>query len=120
MEMTPPPPPPSQKPEITIEDFRKIDLRAGRVVEAERIPGSNKLLKLQVLIGDERRQVVAGIGTKYRPEALIGKTVIIVANLQPATLMGVESRGMILAAGGQEVAALATFLEEIEPGIMIK
>ncbi len=120
MEMTPPPPPPSQKPEITIEDFRKIDLRAGRVVEAERIPGSNKLLKLQVLIGDERRQVVAGIGTKYRPEALIGKTVIIVANLQPATLMGVESRGMILAAGGQEVAALATFLEEIEPGTMIK
>ena len=111
---------PSDKPEITVDDFHKIDLRVGRVIEAERIPKSTKLLKLQVLIGEERRQIVAGIGTKYAPEELLGKTVIVVANLKPAKLMGVESSGMILAAGGREVAALATFLEEIDPGTTIK
>lgn len=112
--------PPSQKPEITIDDFKKIDLRVGKVIAAERIPKSSKLLKLQVLVGEKQHQVVAGIGTKYAPEEMIGKTVIVVTNLKPAKLMGVESRGMLLAAGGQEVAAFATFLENIEPGTPIR
>ena len=68
----------------------------------------------------EERQVVAGIGTKYAPEALIGKRIVLVANLQPAKIMGVESQGMLLAAGAEEVLELATFLEEIPPGTRIK
>lgn len=71
-------------------------------------------------LGSEERQVVAGIGTKYAPEVLIWKRIVLVANLQPAKIMGVESQGMPLAAGAEEVLELATFLEEIPPGTRIK
>ena len=86
------------KPSITIDDFAKIDLRIAKVLKAERVPKSEKLLKLQVELGSEQRQILAGIAKKYVPEELIGKLVVIVANLQPAQLMGQESQGMILAA----------------------
>ncbi|MBN1397826.1 MAG: methionine--tRNA ligase [Bacteroidetes bacterium] len=89
---------PPLKPVITINDFQKIDLRVGRIIEAEKVPKSTKLVKLQVEIGNEKRQVVAGIAHHYKPEDLTGKLVVIVANLQPAKLMGYESQGMILAA----------------------
>jgi methionyl-tRNA synthetase len=107
-------------PQITIDDFMKIQLKTAKVVSAERVPKSEKLLKLQVSLGAEERQIVAGIGKRYEPEALVGKTVVIVANLKPAKLMGIESQGMVLAAGDSEVRGLATFLEDVEPGTKVK
>ncbi len=87
---------------ITIDDFKKIQLRTAIVLEAERVPKSKKLLRLQIEVGTERRQIVAGIAEKYKPEELIGKTIIVVANLQPATLMGNESNGMLLAVNDEK------------------
>ncbi|MBI1820429.1 MAG: methionine--tRNA ligase [Nitrospirae bacterium] len=112
--------PPEGPSFISIEDFLKIDLKAGKILSAERVPKSDKLLKLQVDLGQEVRQVVAGIGKRYQLEELIGLKVIIVANLKPAKLMGVESNGMILAAGGKDVMALASFLNDVEPGTKVK
>jgi methionyl-tRNA synthetase len=106
--------------QISVEDFRKAVLRVGKVIAAERIPKSTKLLKLQVDIGAEQRQIVAGIGTKYTPEEMLGKRIVIVANLKPAKLMGVESQGMVLAAGDQEVTALLTTIEDVPLGSKIK
>jgi methionyl-tRNA synthetase len=105
---------------ITIDEFMKIQLKTAKVLSAERVPKSEKLLKLQVSIGSEQRQIVAGIGKKYEPEALVGKTIIVVANLKPAKLMGIESQGMVLAAGDSEVHGLATILEEVDPGTKVK
>lgn len=87
---------PSMIPEITFEEFEKIDLRVGKVIQAEAVPKSRKLVKLTVDIGEER-VIVAGIAEDYRPEELIGKYIAVVANLKPAKLMGIESRGMLLA-----------------------
>jgi len=102
------PPPPPIKPEVSYEDFEKIDLRVARILEAEAVPKSAKLLKLKIDIGEERT-VVAGIAKDYKPEQLVGKSIVIVANLKPAKLMGIESRGMLLAtdatAGGITVLA---------------
>ena len=106
--------------QITIDEFMKIQLKTAKVISAERVPKSEKLLKLQVAVGAEQRQIVAGIGKKYEPEALIGKTIVIVANLKPAKLMGIESQGMVLAAGDSEVRGLVTILEEVDPGTKVK
>ncbi|HEU4501139.1 MAG TPA: methionine--tRNA ligase [Nitrospira sp.] len=106
--------------QITIDEFQKIQLKTAKVLSAERVPKSEKLLKLQVSIGSEQRQIVAGIGKKYEPESLVGKTIIVVANLKPAKLMGIESQGMVLAAGDSEVRGLATILEEVDPGTKVK
>jgi methionyl-tRNA synthetase len=116
---TPLTPAPAQ---ITIDEFMKIQLKTAKVISAERVPKSEKLLKLQVSLGEgtEPRQIVAGIGKKYEPEALIGKTIVIVANLKPAKLMGIESQGMVLAAGDSEVRGLITLLEDVEPGTKVK
>jgi len=113
-------PAPSPTDQITIDEFRKVSLRVGLVTAAERVPKSTKLLRLQVDIGTARRQVVAGIGTKYAPEDLVGKRVVIVANMKPAKLMGVESQGMVLAAGEEEVTALLTTMDDVPPGSKIK
>lgn len=107
-------------PQITIDEFMKIQLKTARVLTAERVPKSEKLIKLQVDLGAEQRQIVAGIGKKYEPESLIGKRIVIVANLKPAKLMGIESQGMVLAAGDKDVAGLVTILEEVEPGTKVK
>lgn len=88
--------------EITIDDFAKIDLRVATVIAAERVPKTDKLIKLQVKIGDEERTIVSGIAQHYEPENLIGKNVIVIANLKPAKLRGIESRGMVLAASDGE------------------
>ncbi|MGA6826533.1 methionine--tRNA ligase [Nitrospira sp. NS4] len=114
---TPQAPAPAQ---ITIDEFLKIQLKTAKVLSAERVPKSDKLLKLQVSLGTEQRQIVAGIGKKYEPETLVGKTIVIVANLKPAKLMGIESQGMVLAAGDTEVRGLATILEDVEPGTKVK
>ena len=105
---------------IDIAEFARIELRAGLVKEAEKIPGSKKLLKLQVDLGAETRQVVAGIAESYAPEALVGKRVVLVANLAPAKLMGVESNGMVLAGSVDGRAVLCTFDAEVAPGTKVK
>jgi len=91
---------------ITIEDFMKVELRVARVLEAEPIEGSDKLLKLQLDVDGERRQVVGGIKANYTPEDLIGRQVVMVYNLKPAKLRGVESQGMLLAAVDAEGGAI--------------
>ena len=103
------------KPEITMEEFSKVDLRVATVIRAETIPRAKKLLKLEVDLG-EKRTIVAGIAEKYKPEELIGKQIIIVANLKPAKLMGVVSNGMLLAAMEGKRCALATLDKETTPG----
>ncbi|MDI9569590.1 MAG: methionine--tRNA ligase [Pseudomonadota bacterium] len=98
---------PAFKPEITYEDFDKIDLRIARVLEAEPVPKSSKLLKLKIDLGEDR-VIVAGMGKDYKPEEIVGKTIVVVANLKPTKLMGVESRGMLLATDAADGLALIT------------
>jgi methionine--tRNA ligase beta chain len=102
---------------INYEEFKKIELKAAKVLEAERIEGSEKLLKMKLSIGTEERQLVAGIAKAYAPEEMVGKTIIIVANLEPRKLMGFESQGMILAAHGEDGAPVILLPEkEVSPG----
>ena len=119
--------PPAMKPaavpdgKITIDDFSKVELRVGQVRVAEKVKGADKLLRLEVDIGTEVRQLVAGIAEAYPPETLIGRKVVIVANLAPRKLRGLESNGMIVAAsieGGKPV--LASFLEDVPVGARLK
>jgi methionyl-tRNA synthetase len=107
---------------ITIDDFAKVELRVAQVLVAERVKGADRLLRLEVSLGDEVRQIVAGIAGAYEPENLIGRKVVIVANLQPRKLRGLESNGMIVAAsvGEKGKPVLAGFLEDIEVGARLK
>ena len=107
------------KAEISYEDFEKIDLRVATVIEAEAVPKSDKLLKLKIDMGEERI-IVAGIGKDYKPTDLIGKKVVIVANLKPAKLMGVESRGMLLASDSKEGLTVLSFDREPITGSSIR
>jgi len=102
--------------EIKIEDFAKVEMRVGKIVSAERVPKSDKLLKVQVDIGSEVRQVVAGIGQEYSPEELPGRLVAVVTNLKSAKLMGVESNGMLVAAANKGKPVLVTFNEPVKLG----
>jgi len=106
---------------ITIDDFSRVELRVAQVKVAEKVKGADKLLRLEVDLGDEVRQIVAGIAEAYPPESLVGRKVVIVANLQPRKLRGLESNGMIVAAsleGGKPV--LAGFLEDVPVGARLK
>ena len=107
---------------IGIEDFAKVELRVGVVKSAERIQGADKLLKLLVDIGDEVRQVLAGIALAYTPEELVGRKVVIVANLAPRKMRGLESNGMLLAAsvGPDGKPVLCTFAEDVPAGAKVK
>lgn len=105
---------------IGIDEFGKVDLRVGEIKQAEKIEKSKKLLKLRVDIGTEERQVVAGIAEHYTPEELIGKKIVLVANLKPAKLMGTESQGMVLAAGGDGRLVLIGFDGEVKLGTKVK
>jgi len=109
-----------QLEQIDIAEFGRVDLRVALVVAAERIPKADKLLKLQLDVGGELRQVVSGIAKHYTPDELLGKQVILVANLKPVTLRGVESQGMILAASDGELLTLATLADAIRPGMKVK
>jgi methionyl-tRNA synthetase len=107
--------------QITIDDFTKIELRVAQVKVAERVPKADKLLRLEVDLGTETRQILAGIAESYEPESLIGRKVIVVANLAPRKMRGLESNGMLLAGsieGGK--AALASFLEDVPLGAKVK
>ena len=107
-------------PEITIDDFMKVDLRVATVTACEPVPKANKLLKLQVDLGYEQRQVVSGIAEHYKPEELIGQKVIVVANLKPVKLRGELSQGMILAGSHEGVLTLATVDPKLENGAKVK
>jgi len=112
---------PQEPQHITIEDFAKVDLRVAQILVAERVPKADKLLRLEVDLGYEKRQILAGIAQYYEPEKLIGRKIVIVANLAPRKMRGLESNGMLLAAsleGGAPV--LAGFLEEVPLGARLK
>ena len=106
---------------ITIDDFMKVDLRVAKVLAAEKVPNSRKLVKLSIDLGTEQRTLVAGIAESYEPEALVGRTIVMVFNLKPAKLMGIESNGMVLAAspeGGKPT--LVGFDQEVPPGTRVR
>ena len=106
---------------ITIDDFAKVELRVAQIKVAERVPKADKLLRLEIDLGNETRQVLAGIAESYSPESLIGRKIVLVANLAPRKLRGFESNGMVVAATGADgKAVLATFAEEIEIGARLK
>jgi methionyl-tRNA synthetase len=113
-----------QKPEdngqITIDDFMKVDLRTAKILAAEKVKKSKKLIQLKVDLGTEQRQVLAGIAEAYEPEQLVGRTVILVANLKPAKLMGLESQGMILAGSDGDTIILGGFDSDLPPGVRVK
>jgi methionine--tRNA ligase beta chain len=105
---------------ISFEDFQKIDLRVGKIIKVEKIEGSEKLLKLKVDLGKEVRQIVAGIAKFYKPEDLVGKEIIVVANLEPKKLMGLESQGMLLAAEKDGEPVILIPEKEVLPGTKIR
>lgn len=115
---------------INFDDFKKVDLRVAKIIAAERVEGSDKLLKLQVDLGSElgERQIIAGIGKVYEPESLIGKEIVIVANLEPRTFtlrlssgqVGLESQGMLLAANSEDGPVLLMPEKEVPPGSKIQ
>ena len=109
------------KPQVTIDNFKQLDLRIAKVIAAERVPKSDKLLKLQVSLGEETRQVIAGIAQHYKPEDLIGKKIVVVANLAPAKLMGQASEGMLLSASNSDgKLTILTCADDIDEGSIVK
>lgn len=111
---------PEKPARISIDDFAKVELRVGEVLEAEKVSGSKKLVRMLVDIGDEKRQIVAGIGEAYTPEALLHRKVVIVANLEPRKLMGLESNGMVVAASNGPLPVLVTFAEPAPNGARLR
>ena len=105
---------------ISFEEFQKIDLRVGKIVEAEKVEGADKLLKLKVDLGTEKRQLVAGIAKFYQPKDLIGREIVVVVNLEPKTLRRIESQGMLLAADIEGKPVLLKPDEEVPPGTKIR
>ena len=101
---------------ITIDDFKKVELKVAKILEADRVKNSDKLVKLKVDLGSEQRQIIAGIGNIYTPEILVGKQIIVVANLEPRKLMGLESQGMLLAASDEMGPVLVVPESEVRPG----
>lgn len=100
---------------INFDEFLKVELRVVKIIEASRVEGSDKLLKLVVLMGEEKRQILAGIGKSYDPEELSGKEIVVVANLEPRMLMGLESQGMVLAATDENGSAVVIVPERPVP-----
>jgi len=107
------------KENITYNDFVKLDIRIGTVVEAEVVEGSDKLLKLIIDFKDFKRQIIAGIKTKYQPSDVIDKQIPVIVNLQPRKLMGLESQGMILAVGSKDLDALLLPSEKVDDGSQV-
>ena len=106
---------------IGIDDFAKVQLRTGRIVQAERHPDADRLLVLKVDVGEaEPRTIVAGIAARFDPAHLVGQQVVVVVNLKPAKLRGIESHGMLLAAGGKDVKGLVSVGEPLPPGTLVR
>lgn len=104
---------------ITFEEFKKIELKVGKIREVSRIEGSEKLVRLAVDIGGEERKIIAGVGRRYDPETLVGKEIVIVANLEPKSIMGLESQGMLLAADDNGPVLISPD-QEVPPGTIIR
>ncbi len=104
---------------LNFKDFKKVDLRIGKILEAEKVENSDKLLKLIVDVGEEKRQILSGIANFYKPEDLLGKEVVVVVNLEPRKMMGYESEGMLLAAGDDERPIVLVPERETGPGAKI-
>jgi methionine--tRNA ligase beta chain len=109
------------KDTITFPDFIKLDLRVGTIKTAEKVAGSERLIKLEINLGEEigQRMIIAGIALQYEPENLVGKQVVVAVNLEPKKMMGMESQGMVLAAGDSEIALL-TPDKPIEDGKVVR
>ncbi len=123
LDIAPEPAPVKKLPEnvATFDDFQKVDLRVAEVLAAEKVAGADKLLKLRISLGDEERQIIAGIARHYSPEQLIGQRIVVVANLQPAKIRGEESRGMLLAAEGKDGRLVLATVDDpnLPPGLKI-
>ena len=107
-------------PMITYDDFRKLDIRIGTIVSAERVQGTDKLLRLEVDFGTEKRQIIAGIAETYQPEHLVGKEIPVLLNLEPRRIRGIESQGMILAADADGVPILLHPDRQVPPGSIVR
>jgi len=105
---------------VTFDDFKKAELKIARITEAEEIVGAEKLLKLQIDLGGEKRQIVAGIKKCYQAKDLIGREIVVVVNLEPRMVMGIESNGMLLAASNDSGPVLLRPDKDVPPGSVIK
>ena len=105
---------------ITFDDFKKVELKIARIVEAEEVPGTEKLLKLQIDLGGEKRQIVAGIKKVYQAKDIIGREIAVVVNLEPRMVMGIESNGMLLAASDEAGPVLLRPDKDVPPGSGIR
>lgn len=105
---------------ITIDDFKKVELKIATIKEAVRVEGSDKLIKLTVSLSEEQRQILSGIGMVYTPEILIGKQVVVITNLEPRMMMGLESNGMLLAASDDEGPVLLAPESEVKDGSEVR
>ena len=105
---------------IALDDFKKVELKIARIIEAEEVAGAEKLLKLQIDLGGEKRQIVAGIKKSYQARDLIGREIVVVANLEPRMVMGIESNGMLLAASDDTGPVLLRPDKDVPPGSGIK
>ncbi len=105
---------------ISFSEFQKLDIRIGRILEAERVEGTRNLIRLEVDIGKEKRQLVAGVARWYKPEELEGKLIVVLANLEPKKIRGIESQGMLLAADVEGKPVLLTVEEEVPPGTKVR
>lgn len=105
---------------ISIKEFEKLDIRVGKVIKAEKVPGTTKLLRLEVNIGSEIRQLVAGIASEYSPEELINKLIVVLTNLKPKVIRGIVSQGMLLAADVNGRPVLLTTDKLVPPGSKVK
>jgi methionine--tRNA ligase beta chain len=105
---------------ITFDDFKKLDIRIGKIVSVEKVAGTDKLLKLEVDLGTEKRQIVAGIAESHAPEQIVGREIPVLANLEPRTIRGVESHGMILAADVEGKPVLIHPEKEVPAGSIIR
>jgi len=105
--------------QISFEEFKKLDIRVGKILSADNMIGSEKLLKLYVDVGSEKRQIIAGIAKVYDPDELIGKSFVVLVNLEPRKLMGFESQGMILCADTDEGPVCLVPIKEVPPGTKI-
>lgn len=105
---------------INLDDFKKVELKVAKVISAEPIEGSEKLLKLQVDLGSEQRQILSGIAKYYQPQDLVGRSIVIIANLEPRMMMGLESQGMVLAAGDGDTVSLLLPDKDMPAGASVK
>lgn len=105
---------------ISFNEFKKLELKIGKVIEAEKVEKSEKLLKLKVDFGEDKSQIISGIAKDYSPEELLNKDFVFITNLEPRQIMGLESQGMILAADFQDQAILLTSTKNVDPGTSIR